>query len=106
MCATEVAALNILLLSTHGQEKTSAQRACNARPCYEVTFVNPANLPKVQIYNCAKYQRHVKGAERKQSRGLAILLYVDWLPQANGFAASSIIYRRGSLSQKTVLVPT
>ena len=74
--------------------------------CYEVTFVNPAKQPKVQIYNCAKYQRYVKGAERKQSRGLAILLYVDWLPQANGFAASSIIYRRGSLLQKNCLVPT
>ena len=48
----------------------------------------------------------MKGAERKQSRGLAILLYVDWLPQANGFAASSIIYRRGSLLQKNCLVPT
>ena len=49
-----------------------------------------------------KPRAQAKGCEKQKSRGLAILLYGDWIPQANGSPTILKIYGRGSLFQ----VPT
>ena len=52
--------------------------------CYEVTFV------KYLFSDLDKTLFSVKDT------ALATLLYEDWLPQVNGFAANSTVYKRGS----------
>ncbi|WP_218138741.1 hypothetical protein, partial [Selenomonas ruminantium] len=51
--------------------------------CYVVTFV------KHQFFHFAK--RHLEKTLDNIVPGIATLLYVDWLPQCNGFAVSATI---------------
>lgn len=48
-----------------------------------MTFVNAQSHQKSGLWIVGNAQEHTKGTKTRQNPALAILLYVDWVPQVN-----------------------
>lgn len=48
-----------------------------------MTFVNAQSHQKSGRWIVGNAQEHTKGTKTRQNPALAILLYVDWIPQVN-----------------------